>query len=76
MQSLAVFGGAQGNRARVAFLAAAFGHAGVERRVNLSSVRAPRMGSRDRQPEPWAVEAKEFLRCVGRRMHVHTSAPA
>jgi len=37
---------------------------GVERRVNLSSIRAPRMGTRDRAPEPWAVEAKEFLRCV------------
>jgi endonuclease YncB( thermonuclease family) len=38
---------------------------GVERRVNLSSIRTPRMGTRDRAPEPWAVEAKEFLRCVG-----------
>lgn len=35
---------------------------GVERRVNLSSIRAPRMGTRERAPEPWAVEAKEFLR--------------
>ena len=26
------------------------------------SVRAPRMGTRDRQPEPYATEAKEFLR--------------
>jgi hypothetical protein len=30
----------------------------------LSSIRAPRMGTRDRQPEPWAVEGKEFLRWV------------
>jgi staphylococcal nuclease domain-containing protein 1 len=37
---------------------------GVERRVMLSSIRAPRTGSRDRQPEPWALEAKEFLRWV------------
>ena len=36
----------------------------AERRINLSSIRAPRMGTRDRAPEPWAVEAKEFLRCV------------
>ncbi len=35
---------------------------GVERRINLSSIRAPRMGTRDRQPEPYATEAKEFLR--------------
>ena len=35
---------------------------GVERRVNLSSIRAPRMGTRDRAPEPWAPEAKDFLR--------------
>ena len=35
---------------------------GVERRVNLSSIRAPRVGGRDRAPEPWALEAKEFLR--------------
>jgi hypothetical protein len=36
---------------------------GVERRINLSSIRTPRMGTRDRQPEPYATEAKEFLRC-------------
>lgn len=35
---------------------------GLERRINLSSIRAPRMGTRDRQPEPYATEAKEFLR--------------
>jgi len=33
----------------------------VERRVHLSSVRAPRMGSRAREAEDWATEAKEFL---------------
>ena len=38
---------------------------GVERRINLSSIRAPRVGARDRQPEPWAIEAKEFLRWAG-----------
>lgn len=35
---------------------------GVERRVNLSSLRCPRVGRRDEDPEPWALEAKEFLR--------------
>lgn len=34
----------------------------VERRVMLSSLRAPRVGARERQPEPWALEAREFLR--------------
>ena len=47
---------------------------GAERRVNLSSVRAPRLGNerRGQRPEPWAVEAKEFLRqrCVGREVLV------
>lgn len=33
-----------------------------EHRINLSSIRATRMGSRDRKPEEWAVEAKDFLR--------------
>lgn len=37
-------------------------HAGVERRVTLSSIRAPKLGRRDEKPEAWAVEAKEFLR--------------
>lgn len=50
-----------------AWLTRAAARAGVERRVNLSSIRAPRMGGRDRQPEPWAVEAKEFLRWVGQQ---------
>ena len=35
---------------------------GVERRVNLSSLRAPRMGRKGERPETYATEAKEFLR--------------
>jgi len=35
---------------------------GTERRVMLSSIRAPRVSSRDRPSEPWGPEAKEFLR--------------
>lgn len=33
-----------------------------ERRVTLSSIRAPRMGGREKAPDAWATEAKEFLR--------------
>lgn len=36
--------------------------AGSERRVTLSSVRAPKIGRRQDIPEPYAIEAKEFLR--------------
>ena len=47
---------------------------GVERRVHLASVRAPRVGNerRGQKSEPWAVEAKEFLRkrCVGKPCRV------
>jgi staphylococcal nuclease domain-containing protein 1 len=47
---------------------------GVERRVHLASVRAPRVGNERRgvKAEPWAVEAKEFLRkrCVGKPCRV------
>jgi staphylococcal nuclease domain-containing protein 1 len=45
---------------------------GAERRVNLSSVRAPRPAARDRAAEPWAAEAKEFLRqrLVGKEVAV------
>ena len=47
---------------------------GVERKVHLASVRAPRVGNerRGQKPEPWAVEAKEFLRkrCVGKPCRV------
>ncbi|GJP63402.1 hypothetical protein CLOP_g20489 [Closterium sp. NIES-67] len=44
--------------------AAAEGTPQAERRVNLSSIRAKKMGNprRDEKPEPYAREAKEFLR--------------
>ena len=46
----------------------------AERRVTLSSIRAPRLGNERRgiKPEPWAHEAKEFLRarCVGKTVKV------
>lgn len=48
----------------------------MERRVNLSSIRAPRMGTRERAPEPWAVEAKEFLRWVLRFLCLLPFLPA
>lgn len=35
---------------------------GQERRVNLSSIRAPKFGRKGEKPEDWATEAKEFLR--------------
>lgn len=35
---------------------------GAERRVLLSSIRAPRAATKERAAEPWGVEAKEFLR--------------
>ena len=35
---------------------------GLERRVNLSSIRAARLGRKGEKPEDWALEAKEFLR--------------
>lgn len=35
---------------------------GAERRVTLSSIRAPRAGRRDEKAEPYGTEAKEFLR--------------
>ena len=40
--------------------------AGTERRLHLSSIRAPRLGRRGEVPEAWALEAKEHLRsrCV------------
>mmetsp|Transcript_6774 Transcript_6774/g.14968 ORF Transcript_6774/g.14968 Transcript_6774/m.14968 type:complete len:971 (+) Transcript_6774:79-2991(+) len=45
---------------------------GVERRVQLSSLRAPRMSTRDRPADPWATDAKEFLRkrLIGREVEV------
>lgn len=30
--------------------------------MQISSLRAPRMGTRDRAPDPFGAEAKEFLR--------------
>ncbi|KAK6127910.1 hypothetical protein DH2020_038339 [Rehmannia glutinosa] len=41
-----------------------FGDPSAERRVNLSSIRGPKMGNprRDQKPDPYAREAKEFLR--------------
>ena len=43
-----------------------------DRRVSLSSVRAPRMGRRDEKGDPWSIEAKEYLRktLVGRDVSV------
>ena len=35
---------------------------GVERKVSLASVRAPRLGRRGERDEPFALEAKEFMR--------------
>ncbi len=45
---------------------------GKEHRLYLSSVRAPRLGRRGDTPEPWAVEAKEYLRSkyIGRTLEV------
>lgn len=49
-----------------------FGHPSAERRVNLSSIRTPKMGNprRDEKPAPYAREAKEFLRnrLIGRQV--------
>ncbi|XP_073098920.1 ribonuclease TUDOR 1 isoform X2 [Elaeis guineensis] len=46
----------------------------AERRVNLSSIRSPRMGNprRDEKPAPYAREAREFLRArlIGRQVNV------
>ncbi|KAF5838613.1 hypothetical protein DUNSADRAFT_2521 [Dunaliella salina] len=45
---------------------------GVERRLQLSSLRAPRMGTRDRAADPYATDAREFLRkrLIGREVAV------
>ena len=47
---------------------------GTERKVHLASIRAPRVGNekRGQKSEPWAIEAKEFLRkrCVGKKCTV------
>jgi staphylococcal nuclease domain-containing protein 1 len=44
--------------------AAPYGSPSAERRINLSSIRAPKLGNarRDEKPENFAREAKEFLR--------------
>ncbi|CAL0327720.1 unnamed protein product [Lupinus luteus] len=51
-----------------------FGSPLAERRVNLSSIRSPRIGNprRDEKPAPYAREAKEFLRTrlIGRQVNV------
>ncbi|KAA8542037.1 hypothetical protein F0562_023189 [Nyssa sinensis] len=51
-----------------------FGSPLAERRVNLSSIRCPKIGNprRDEKPAPYAREAKEFLRTrlVGRQVNV------
>jgi staphylococcal nuclease domain-containing protein 1 len=43
---------------------APYGSPLAERRVNLSSIRAPKIGNprRDEKPAPYAREAKEYLR--------------
>ncbi|XP_027339745.1 ribonuclease TUDOR 1 isoform X2 [Abrus precatorius] len=51
-----------------------YGSPSAERRVNLSSIRCPKMGNprRDEKPAPYAREAKEFLRTrlIGRQVNV------
>lgn len=51
------------------------GEWGPERRVNLSSIRARKMGNprRDEKPEAYAREAKEFLRqrLIGQQVSLH-----
>ncbi|KAL6003572.1 Translin-1 [Asimina triloba] len=51
-----------------------FGSPAAERRVNLSSIRAPKMGNprRDEKPAPYAREAREFLRqrLIGQQVNV------
>ncbi|CAI9767251.1 unnamed protein product [Fraxinus pennsylvanica] len=51
-----------------------FGDPSAERRINLSSIRCPKMGNprRDEKPAPYAREAKEFLRnrLIGRQVQV------
>lgn len=50
-----------------------FGDPSAERRVNLSSIRGPKMGNprRDQKPDPYARDAKEFLRTrlLGRQVY-------
>lgn len=52
-----------------------FGDPSAERRVNLSSIRTPKLGNprRDEKPAPYAREAKEFLRnrLIGRQVWLY-----
>lgn len=52
--------------------AAPFGSLSAERRVNLSSIRSPKMGRKDEKPAPYAREAKEYLRTrlIGKQVYV------
>ncbi|KAJ6800938.1 ribonuclease TUDOR 2-like [Iris pallida] len=54
--------------------AAPYGSPSAERRVNLSSIRSPKIGNprRDEKPAPYAREAREFLRTrlIGRQVNV------
>mmetsp|Transcript_36162 Transcript_36162/g.91251 ORF Transcript_36162/g.91251 Transcript_36162/m.91251 type:complete len:949 (-) Transcript_36162:968-3814(-) len=45
---------------------------GAEQRFSLASIRAPRLGRREEKPEPYAIEAKEFMRktLIGRTVNV------
>ncbi|KAK1270898.1 hypothetical protein QJS04_geneDACA024967 [Acorus gramineus] len=51
-----------------------YGSPSAERRVNLSSIRSPKIGNprRDEKPAPYAREAREFLRTrlIGRQVNV------
>ncbi|CAN1242042.1 Ribonuclease TUDOR 1 [Linum perenne] len=49
-----------------------FGSPTAERRVFLSSIKCPKMGRRNENPEPYAPEAKEFLRTrlIGQQVNV------
>ena len=50
-----------------------FGSPSAERRVNLSSIRAPKMGRKGEDTAPYAREAKEFLRTrlIGQEVWFH-----
>ncbi|VVB13566.1 unnamed protein product [Arabis nemorensis] len=52
-----------------------YGSPAAERRVNLSSIRCPKMGNprREEKPAPYAREAREFLRqrLIGKQVVVH-----
>ncbi|KAL6495805.1 Translin-1 [Orobanche gracilis] len=52
-----------------------FGDPSAERRVNLSSIRGPKMGNprRDKKHEPYAPDAKDFLRTCLIGHHVNVS---